>query len=173
MIASSSAIECPSLLAHLIGTKKVQQVLSDPKVLSEYITDASMHDVFTKMYPSVPDDISNIVMKPQREGGGHNIFTKDIPHHISHLKSDDHISNYVFMELINPPIEKNVLVKSGQASNECDCISELGVYGGLVLNGTEIIWDANLGSLLRTKSHGTNEGGVASGHSCLDSPHLI
>lgn len=37
MIERSSAVKCPSISYHLVGTKKVQQELAKPNVLERYI----------------------------------------------------------------------------------------------------------------------------------------
>lgn len=38
LIERSKAIKCPSIQYHLAGTKKVQQVLTKPKVLERFLT---------------------------------------------------------------------------------------------------------------------------------------
>jgi glutathione synthase len=47
--------------------------------------------------------------------------------------------------------------------------SELGVYGTFVGEGGEVLLNKYAGFLLRTKSEGCDEGGVATGYSVLDS----
>jgi hypothetical protein len=39
-------------------------------------------------------------------------------------------------------------------------------------DGKKVVWNEPCGHLLRTKKVGTNEGGVATGYSVLDSPFL-
>lgn len=44
-IEKSRAIKCPSLLDHLIGAKKMQQVLAAPGMLEKFAGEASLADV--------------------------------------------------------------------------------------------------------------------------------
>ena len=39
----SSAIKCPSISYHLVGTKKIQQELAKPKVLERYLLINALH----------------------------------------------------------------------------------------------------------------------------------
>jgi glutathione synthase len=55
MMERSKAIKCPSLSYHLTGTKKVQQVLTNPGVLERIFDDdpvkaAKIRNVFTGLY---------------------------------------------------------------------------------------------------------------------------
>lgn len=94
-IEQSLAIKCPSIQYHLAGTKKVQQALSTPEALRRFIDDeesvAAVMDLFTKLYSldfnaegDAAVELANAnpekyVLKPQREGGGNNVYGKDIP----------------------------------------------------------------------------------------------
>jgi len=51
----------------------------------------------------------------------------------------------------------------------------LGIYGVFLRDGAtgEVVFNEVAGHLLRTKFEGVNEGGVATGYSCLDSPELV
>jgi len=54
MIERSLAIVCPNIAYHLAGTKKVQQVLSQPGVIEKFIKDADavhrIRNTFTEMF---------------------------------------------------------------------------------------------------------------------------
>ena len=39
LIERSMAVKCPSVAQHLAGTKKVQQVLANPKQLARFVSD--------------------------------------------------------------------------------------------------------------------------------------
>lgn len=95
MMECSTAIKCPSIQYHLAGTKKVQQALAQPGMLERFINDPeeirAIGKIFTGLY-SLDDnedgnttyemainDPDNFVLKPQREGGGNNIYGQDIP----------------------------------------------------------------------------------------------
>lgn len=80
------AIKCPTIAYQLVGTKKVQQVLAAPGQLERFVKDpavaAQLRDSFTGLYPldgslegiaayeAALVNSDELVMKPQREGGG-------------------------------------------------------------------------------------------------------
>lgn len=188
------------------GSKKVQQVLADRNVLSKYLSDCSEVDrlmnCFTGLYPldesaagkaaiesvlnpKIPSDAFKYVMKPQREGGGNNIYMEDVPTLLRSLGPEERFARvsftipfprkgYILMDMIvSPKDQRNTLIRWGKASKDVDVISELGVYGVWVtLDGSVLLNEAS-GHLLRTKSREDNEGGVASGFSVIDSPLLF
>lgn len=110
------------------------------------------------------------VMKPQREGGGNNIYRTDIPPLLDQL-SGQTLSNgrcpwerYVLMELIQPPQGVyNHLVKGGEEPRRVEVVSELGVYGTMLYGVPHKIRNKRAGILLRTKAKTSDEGGVAIG----------
>jgi len=78
------------------------------------------------------------------------------------------------MELINTPSVANVMIKTGDSKGTLSsAVSELGVYGWSLFDGSSC-WESNVGGwLLRTKAKESDEGGVAVGISVLDSPLLM
>lgn len=101
LIEKSAAIKSPSIHYHLAGTKKVQQALAMNGVLERFLTDADeirrVKEIFTGLYSLDKDEggdeavamaLKNpegFVMKPQREGGGNNIYGVDIPPALSKM----------------------------------------------------------------------------------------
>ena len=181
LIERSKAIKCPTILTQLAGSKKVQQVLAEESSgVSDDIraTFVGIHTLDASPAGEAAIKIalhspSNYVLKPQREGGGHNIYRDAIP---AFLKSipESQWAGYILMELIKPPSNENTIVRGGELF-PAEMVSELGIYG-------VILWDANTGKimmnqeagyLLRTKSTATDEGGVAAGFACIDSPYLV
>ena len=73
------------------------------------------------------------VLKPQREGGGNNIYGRDIVPFLSKLKDSDERNAYILMDRINPPITTNYVVRPGKDKAEMvKCVSELGIFGYLI-----------------------------------------
>lgn len=199
----SLAIKCPSIAVQLAGAKKVQQVLAEPSQLEPLLsplalpadTAPQLRSTFSHLYPL--DDSSlgqqgytlattapqNYVLKPQREGGGNNVYRDDIPRFLSALQDPAMRGAYILMSLIKPPAGLgNFLVKAGSegAVLAKDTVSELGVYGALLFeNGVgdkeavRVVHHRSGGYLLRTKGRESDEGGVAVGFSVIDSPLLI
>lgn len=195
-IERSNAIKCPSILTQLAGIKKVQQVLatptsSNPPVLSRFFlsdTRAQMNieDTFTAIFPlddspagleaqklaTDSDLCKGYVLKPQREGGGNNIYGSAIP---SFLLSTPKAQwkSFILMKLIFTPQVQNHLLRNGVIQST-GVICELGVYGICIWNQAtkEILENEQAGYLLRTKSDQSEEGGVASGFGFMDSCYL-
>ncbi|KAH7023644.1 hypothetical protein EDB80DRAFT_47746 [Ilyonectria destructans] len=194
----SHAIKCPSILTQLAGTKKVQQILTTPKssstpsALSKFIKDdtkdaAELWRSFTNIYPMDtseaglearkkaldPQLCQAYVLKPQREGGGNNIYRGAIP---AFLKSvpEAHWGSYILMELITPPPVQNIILRNGNLE-QGGVICELGVYGTCLWdqNTGEVRRNEEAGFLLRTKGDKSEEGGVAAGFGCMDSCTLV
>ncbi|KAF7514380.1 hypothetical protein GJ744_000150 [Endocarpon pusillum] len=197
----SAAIKCPSVLSQLAGCKKVQQVLTStsPDHVRRFLPDASqstlssLRSTFAPQYDLDPDSeglaialdesrAANHVLKPQREGGGNNIYRTAIPGFLKTLPSREHYRSYILMELIHPPAEaKNTVLRSDGTVVSGNVISELGIFGACLWrqgeragdddtrSGFEILHNEGGGYLMRTKGKDSDEGGVAAGFSCLDS----
>ncbi|KAG5952299.1 hypothetical protein E4U53_001191 [Claviceps sorghi] len=193
----SHAIKCPSVLTQLAGTKKVQQVLATPRspseasILSRFIQDdtpsaVELWKTFTNIYPMDtsemglaarkmaldPDQCQDYVLKPQREGGGNNIYGKAIPEHLQSIP-ESCWGSFILMELIRPQTQRNLILRNGQLE-EGNVINELGIYGACLWNqqSGEILHNEEAGWLLRTKGDKSEEGGVAAGYGCMDSVSL-
>ncbi|ETN40648.1 glutathione synthetase [Cyphellophora europaea CBS 101466] len=199
----SAAIKCPSILLHLSGSKKIQQVLTstEPDHLGSFLPNASaatldsLRSTFAPQYAldseglalaTNPDTAAHHVLKPQREGGGNNIYRDNIPPFLASMPEKDY-KQYILMELIHPPASAhNTVLRSDGEVVSGDVISELGTFGtclwktprphdadapkqGEAPSTPEILHNEEGGYLLRTKASGSDEGGVATGFSSLDS----
>lgn len=194
----SAAIKCPTVLTQLAGTKKVQQVLATPSpdstssALSVFIKAdtpeaTALSQTFTNIYPMDtsaaglaarklaldPATAAAYVLKPQREGGGNNIYRGAIPGYLASVP-EEHWGSYILMELITPPPVSNLILRNGNVEKG-GVICELGVYGTCLWNqtGGEVLRNETAGYLLRTKGDKSEEGGVAAGYGCMDSCYLI
>jgi glutathione synthetase len=194
----SRAIKCPSILTQLAGCKKVQQVLATPQSphLKRFLPDDKVASrvlaTFAPIYPLDDSDAgkearklatsslsaTRYVLKPQREGGGNNIYRKAIPPFLEGLP-ETHWPAYILMEMIEPPPLRNAILRNGELQSG-GVICELGVYGAcLWRNGNtdkqkgEILENWEAGYLLRTKGDQSEEGGVAAGFGAVDSCCLV
>lgn len=192
------AIKCPSVLTQVAGTKKVQQVLAtpetptNPSILGRFLSSdpsavAPLAQTFTNIYPldeteaglrarkiaTDPELCKSYVLKPQREGGGNNIYRAAIPPFLSTIP-EAHWPSYILMELITPPPLHNTILRAGQVENG-GVICELGVYGTCLWDNSthEVLHNEQRGYLLRTKGDQSEEGGVAAGFGCMDSCLLV
>jgi glutathione synthase len=182
LIEKSYAIKCPSIAYQLVGAKKIQQTLSKKGVLERYLSkdDAvKIRRCFAGLYEVNSDTISvamkypeHFVLKPQREGGGNNFYGKDIPVQLQKM-SEVERGAYILMQRIFPPPQNALLLTKNGDVKATKTLSELGIYGAFLGDGTTEYYNKKAGHLLRTKIEGTDEGGVASGYAVLDSPYLI
>ena len=197
-IERSNAIKCPTILTQLAGAKKVQQVLATPtssftpSILTRFIEaeDPSiegLEDTFTNIFPLDdtpaghearrlaidPEKCKGYVLKPQREGGGNNIYRTAIPPFLKSLP-ETHWKSFILMEIITPPPVQNIILRNG-ALEQGGVICELGVYGTCLWDQAtkEVLHNEEAGYLLRTKGDQSEEGGVAAGFGSMDSCRLV
>jgi len=218
MIERSFSIKCPNIGYHLAGTKKVQEVISTKEILTNFVDStedltallecfAGLHNLdIINQSDSIIKEVENtkkkvlaspssFVMKPQREGGGNNIYGNDIVNALSTM-SDQEIAAYIIMERIQPPSQNAILIRNG-AIIEASCHCELGIYGIFIGDGSDESYNApdsewrqviDLndvtatssthvnrfgGYLLRVKPNTSDEGGVAAGYAVLSSVDLV
>jgi glutathione synthase len=116
-----------------------------------------------------------LVLKPQREGGGHNVYRGNIPPFVAQLPPHERVA-WIAMELIRPPRGVGAfLVRHGAGRVRAGTMSELGVFGWALFGGEEreVVREEQVGWLVRTKADDVDEGGVAAGFSVLDSVLLV
>lgn len=194
-IERSRAVKCPCIQHQLVGCKKVQQQLALPGELERFVSSAdaaTLRTVFAGLWSldgaieppaeappeeheaahhmrlamERPDDY---VMKPQREGGGHNLFGEELVAALQTFSREQR-SAYILMQRIAPRRSPAVLVRDGTLMLG-PAVSELGVYSTLLTAADgKVILNQPAGHLVRTKLDGVNEGGVAAGFAVLSSP---
>ena len=198
----SAAIKCPSILTHLAGSKKIQQILATPSspYLDRFLKATPYEDIidrvkatFAAIYPLDRSEAGRkaidiardsqkskgFVLKPQREGGGNNVYGSKIPPYLASLGDDDaKYRSHILMEMIEPPPLRNTILRNGQVRSG-EVICELSIYGTCLWQSDhggkrtgKILKNAEAGFLLRTKSRESEEGGVAAGFGAVDSPYL-
>uniref|UniRef100_A0A3Q1H359 Glutathione synthetase n=1 Tax=Anabas testudineus TaxID=64144 RepID=A0A3Q1H359_ANATE len=186
----SRAVKCPDISTHLAGTKKVQQVLARPGVLEKFFPDQlqvveQIRATFAGLYtldlgPEGDKTLTmaltapeRFVLKPQREGGGNNIYGSEICQVLQGVKDSTARMAYILMDKINPTPVQNYLLSRGTPLKITNCLSELGVFGAYVRQGKEMVMNECVGHLLKTKSSEHSDGGIQAGVSFLDNPLLV
>ncbi|XP_015126717.1 glutathione synthetase [Diachasma alloeum] len=188
LIERSRAIKCPSIQYHLAGTKKVQQVLSQPGVLRKFLSEneaAKLQDAFVGLYSldfdkhgehAVEMGISSpekYVLKPQREGGGNNVYGINVKTKLESMRNSKERIAWILMELIRTPLQRNYLISPDLPRPSLqDFASELGIYGVILGDDNDIKVNRQVGHVIRTKPFGENEGGIIAGAGALDTPYL-
>jgi glutathione synthase len=118
LIERSLAIKCPCISYHLAGTKKVQEALSRPGVLERFVGDKGEADLlrscFAGLYGFGPGEggeeatkralerPEDFVLKPQREGGGNNLYGDEMVRALQTMTQDEK-GAFILMERIRPP----------------------------------------------------------------------
>ncbi|XP_064988189.1 glutathione synthetase, chloroplastic isoform X2 [Musa acuminata AAA Group] len=184
LMEKSSAIKCPSISYHLVGTKKIQQELAKPNVLERFLDTediAKVRKCFAGLWSlDDPDAVKSaiekpdlFVLKPQREGGGNNIYGDNVRETLIRLQQQgtEELAAYILMQRIFPTASLAFLVREG-VWHQDNAISELGIYGAYLRNKDKVIMNDQCGYLMRTKVSSSNEGGVAAGFAVLDSIYL-
>lgn len=184
LLETSYAIKAPDLLTQLSGTKKIQQLLTNENILTRFVPDSDTRSklisTFVEIYPLDDSPLgqegkklafespSKFVLKPQREGGGNNIYKENIPSFLKEIDEKDW-SAYILMELIQPfETTENVVIRGNESFNE-PITSELGIFGCILFDDSKIHFNEYSGWLLRSKFSRSDEGGVAAGFGCVDS----
>ncbi|CAN6329254.1 unnamed protein product [Urochloa humidicola] len=185
LIEQSSAVKCPSISYHLVGTKKIQQELAKPDVLERFLENkediAKLRKCFAGLWSLDDEGIIKtaiekpelFVLKPQREGGGNNIYGLDLRETLTRLQKEggDALAAYILMQRIFPKASLSYLVRGG-ICHEGLAISELGIYGAYLRNKDKVVINDQSGYLMRTKVSSSDEGGVAAGFAVLDSIYI-
>ncbi|ONK55365.1 uncharacterized protein A4U43_UnF4260 [Asparagus officinalis] len=185
LIEKSNAVKCPSISYHLVGTKKIQQELAKPNVLERFLENeddiAKLRKCFAGLWSLDNAEGVNraierpelFVLKPQREGGGNNIYGEDVRKTLVKLQQEgsEELAAYILMQRIFPASSLAYLVRDGIYHHD-QVISELGIYGTYLRNKDEVVMNEQSGYLMRTKVSSSNEGGVAAGFAVLDSVYL-
>jgi glutathione synthase len=182
LIERSSAIKCPTIGAQLAGAKKIQQVLTRPETIRRFVSDAeaqTLEAVFAGLYTldeplddkpaylQAMDQPDRFVLKPQREGGGNNLYDDAMVQRLASLTEDERQA-YILMERLHSPAATAWLVVDGKMSST-RCVSEIGRYGACLADGGNILFNQDIGYLVRTKDEKVTEGGVSAGFACLNS----
>nr|CAD7408975.1 unnamed protein product [Timema cristinae] len=191
LVERSRAIKSPSIQYHLAGTKKVQQALARPGAVEKFLTELHqvevVREIFTGLYSLDFDKFGEeaiqlalanpdkFVLKPQREGGGNNVYGEKVREELLAMKDSKERTAWILMDRISPPIQTCYIVRPGQDGLPplSDLVSELGIFGVILGDKDNIFVNKQVGHMLRTKLSSADEGGVAAGSGALDSPYLI
>ncbi|CAJ1960908.1 unnamed protein product [Sphenostylis stenocarpa] len=185
LMEQSSAIKCPSISYHLVGTKKIQQELAKPGVLERFVENkdhvAKLRACFAGLWSLEDSDIVKkaiespelFVMKPQREGGGNNIYGDDLRKTLLKLQEagSQEDAAYILMQRIFPAPFPAIMVRDGNWSTG-HVIAEAGIFGTYLRNKDKIIINNESGYMVRTKVSSSNEGGVLPGFGVVDTVYL-
>lgn len=69
------------------------------------------------------------VLKPQREGGGNNLYGEEIKATLCPIRSSVERTAFILMDQIHPKPYKNYIIRPDKQLEVDNVISELGIYG--------------------------------------------
>ena len=191
LLERSTAVKAPSIAYHLCGTKRVQQVLTEPGMLERFFPEspeaveklrsgfAGIYDLdpngkYQDKHKEASEHPERFVVKPQREGGGTLVFGNKI---VDALRDwdEDTLKSHILMERINPVSSPNHLLMSGKITPQVQVIPEIGFFHAFLgtADDDQILLNEALGYLVRTKPMDVEDGGVAAGRAALDSLYLF
>lgn len=82
------------------------------------------------------DRPSHFVLKPQREGGGNNVYGDEVRTALAAMKDSSERSAWILMERIVPPMQSNYMVRPADPENAApplvDVVGELGIFGVII-----------------------------------------
>ncbi len=190
-IARSGAIEVPSLAVQLAGMKRVQQVLTQPERVEAYLpakdaamvrqTFAAMYDLEemqsritgpVPVYQMALQNPEDYVLKPMREGGGHNLYKAALSQALQHA-SPLQRKTWVLMERLHPPPRPMAFFRAGKWVEEAEGVSEIGCFGALLVQSNKEVCNVDAGWLVRSKKVGQSEGGISAGVGYFDSMMIV
>jgi glutathione synthase len=186
LIAQASTISVPDLPTHLAGTKKIQQVLTNPELLKLFLNEQDISIVRSAFAQICPLDATiefagktmlakeaailqpeKFVLKPQREGGGFNLYGEELRQCLTNLQAGEG-NAYILMERLYPPVSQGWGLREGKLW-QGQVVHEIGQYGVLVAQGDRLLTNQAAGYLVRTKLADMNEGGISAGYGHLNS----
>ena len=75
---------------------------------------------------------TKFVVKPQREGGGNNVYGEDIVPFLKSIENSSERDAYIMMDRIHPPTTENYMVRPHSPTKRVKVISELGIFGYII-----------------------------------------
>lgn len=186
MIEQSICIKCPNIEYQLIGSKLMQIIFCNKNILKKYLNSTEIDLIYQhfgvlrfvsdivkndkKLFENIKQNPDKYVLKhTQREGGGNNLYNKDIINFFENEMDESNMDNWIVMERIYPKPVKTVQIRNFK-HYEIKGISEFGVYSTYISNGKgNIQCNEIMGTLVRTKPHKVSQGGVFSGYAVFDS----
>lgn len=162
----------------------MQQQLAQPGMLQrlEPESASALQRCFAGQYTFDGDDGESVrqmafenpnsyVLKPQREGGGNNLYGEDLKATVAHAGNASELEGYVLMDRIRPKPFESPMLRQGQLEH-VQAVAELGLFTVHLSHGQKTQRSHCIGSLVRSKDEHADEGGVMAGSGVLDAVAL-
>lgn len=188
----SRAIKCPDILTNITGFKAVQAALAKPGAVERFISaekaekvrktfmhmqvlDSSPEGLEARTIAQDPELAVQYVLKPNLEGGGHNVYRGAIPEFLQ-AWPEESWHKYIIMRLIEAPPTTGTLMMPQDLYHGA-IVSELGVWGTCMWerSGGDVVFEENkaAGWTFKSKPAEVDEMSVVKGYGCFDCPLLV
>jgi len=189
MLDLSNAIKTPNINTHLCTTKVFQYYLTKQENVMKYLKDevivkdlmrfnAEMYylgdikdeDERETVITQLKINPDNWVVKPMKEGGGHNFNSEKI----LEIADTDEINDVLIMRKIQHP--KNIpstFLKGEKLFSIDSTIHELGIFGTIIATDDKIEVNKVYGSYTKAKSYMSSEISITMGIGVMTIPLLV
>ncbi|KAF2156437.1 glutathione synthetase ATP-binding domain-like protein [Myriangium duriaei CBS 260.36] len=190
----SKAVKCPDVLTHLTTMKVVQCALTQPGSLERFLPkqkatmirqtfmpmqllDTTPEGLGSRRIASDKERAESYILKPNLEGGRHNIYRSDIPEFLASVPQEEW-HKFILMRLIEPPPDVQGFLMTAKDMYHGAVVCELGILGTCVWErraGSEInpLNNKVAGWTFKTKPAAADEMNVIKGLGCFDCPFLV
>ena len=188
------AIKCPDVLTHLTTFKAVQQALTEEGAVERFMSIDAARRIRETYMPMMKMNTSpsqfhgiatdsrqaaGFILKPNLEGGGHNIYGENIPTFLTEMPRELW-AKYILMRRILPPSGKTPgALATAEGLYEGPVVSELGILGSVLWRkgeggrSVEVLRNLAAGWTFKTKPAHVDEMSVVKGYGCFDCPELV
>lgn len=188
IMEQSRAIICPDIGMHLMTFKSIQVKLSQPGIIEKYIKDSAVAEKISSVFAEqialdgsdraeaaisrAKMDQTAYVLKPNKEGGGNNLFNDDAINFLNEITDNETLASYVLMQRLHPPSFPVCLVNPDKKPEIAQGNNELGVMGHLIEVDGRVELNIEAGHVQKVKNVKDNESGISCGFGYVDSPLL-
>lgn len=144
MLANSNTTCIPDLTYEILNMKRIQCELSKPEVMRKYLNEEEAHILqrsmtqvkelstlseqeYNSLLISVKQNPEQWILKPNREGGGNNMFGASLIPVLESLSIEER-KGYILHEKIDSKFYDNYSINSDQILTKIKCDYELGKF---------------------------------------------
>jgi glutathione synthase len=128
-----------------------------------------------EVYKDAVENPEMYVLKPQKEGGGNNLYGDDVKTKLLDL-SDPNLSSYIIQPRVYPPLIKSYHVTKGKV-REVQGYTELGmascIFTELKNGENQVVDEWMIGMFCHNKDGSLPEADISRGTAALDYPILV
>lgn len=113
------------------------------------------------------------VLKPNREGGGNNLYNGELVKKLEYLRNQRNREEWILMDKICSPLQKNYMIKHNMDLELEETACELGIFGVILGDDNNIFLNNYVGYMVRCKLATSDECGFMTGDGVCTSLYLV